>query len=202
MKRWCCSELKEKGGEGRVCVTGVRWAESTKRKKRKPFEIVTEKIEDKKLFNDNDEDRRLFETCMQKGKRVINPIIDWTDDDVWGYLSSRGIKHCCLYDQGEKRIGCIGCPLATNKSMINAFKKYPKYMNKAEKVLKKKFVNFKWCGNEKWIKLMEDYYNVDKLGLGDALNILSEVGMPGEILKDSKELTKLYKYIFTPQAVT
>ena len=25
--RYCCSELKERGGKGRVVVTGVRWAE-------------------------------------------------------------------------------------------------------------------------------------------------------------------------------
>lgn len=29
--RYCCAELKEKGGEGRFCATGVRWAESTHR---------------------------------------------------------------------------------------------------------------------------------------------------------------------------
>ena len=29
--RYCCSELKEKGGKGRVKVTGVRWAESNNR---------------------------------------------------------------------------------------------------------------------------------------------------------------------------
>jgi len=137
MKRWCCSELKEKGGEGRICITGVRWAESSKRKKRKPFEIVTEKFEDKKLFNDNDEDRRLFENCMQKGKRVINPIIDLTDDDVWEYLNSRNIKHCCLYDQGQKRIGCIGCPLATCKSMVEDFKRYPQYLKNYKRAFEK-----------------------------------------------------------------
>lgn len=30
--RYCCDELKEKGGKGRVKVTGVRWAESVSRK--------------------------------------------------------------------------------------------------------------------------------------------------------------------------
>lgn len=30
--RYCCTELKETGGEGRVTVTGVRWAESNKRR--------------------------------------------------------------------------------------------------------------------------------------------------------------------------
>ena len=29
--RWCCAELKERGGEGRVVLTGVRAAESSKR---------------------------------------------------------------------------------------------------------------------------------------------------------------------------
>lgn len=137
LKRFCCSVLKEHGGEGRVCVTGVRWAESTKRKGRKPFEIMTEKTEDKKLFNDNEEGRRMFENCMQKGKRVINPIIDWTDEDVWGYLNSRGIKHCKLYDEGYKRIGCIGCPMSTHK--VEELQRYPKmydyYFRAVEKFL-------------------------------------------------------------------
>lgn len=30
--RYCCQHLKESGGQGRFVVTGVRWAESTKRK--------------------------------------------------------------------------------------------------------------------------------------------------------------------------
>ena len=31
--RYCCSELKEDGGDGRMTVTGVRWAESVNRAK-------------------------------------------------------------------------------------------------------------------------------------------------------------------------
>ena len=31
--RYCCAELKEASGEGRITITGVRWAESTNRKK-------------------------------------------------------------------------------------------------------------------------------------------------------------------------
>ena len=37
--RYCCSELKERGGKGRFVVTGVRWAESRKRRKRGFAEI-------------------------------------------------------------------------------------------------------------------------------------------------------------------
>lgn len=127
LKRWCCSELKEHGGEGRICVTGVRWAESNARSKRTPFEVVTKKFKDAKLFNDNDEGRRLFENCMQKGKRVINPIIDWKEEDVWEYIKSRGLKYCKLYDEGFSRIGCIGCPMA-DKKRIAEFERYPKYL--------------------------------------------------------------------------
>ena len=128
LKRWYCSILKEHGGEGRICVTGVRWAESNSRSKRTPFEVVTKKFKDAKLFNDNDEGRMMFENCVQKGKRVINPIIDWKESDVWEFLNGRGIKHCILYDQGFKRIGCIGCPLASEKKRITEFERYPKYL--------------------------------------------------------------------------
>ena len=83
--RFCCAELKEHGGEGRICLTGVRNAESVKRKGRRPFEIVTKQYKNKMLFNDNDDDRKLFENCTVKGKRVINPIIDWEDADVWNF---------------------------------------------------------------------------------------------------------------------
>lgn len=32
INRYCCAALKESGGDGRLCVTGVRWAESARRK--------------------------------------------------------------------------------------------------------------------------------------------------------------------------
>ena len=127
-KRWCCRELKERGGEGRICVTGVRWAESTRRKaNRAAFEVIASKKEDKQLFNDNDEDRRMFENCMQKGKRIVNPIIDWKTDDVWEYIRSRRLKYCCLYDEGFHRLGCIGCPMGREKQIEKQFKRWPKY---------------------------------------------------------------------------
>lgn len=124
--RFCCAELKEHGGEGRVCVTGVRWAESNARAKRKPFEITTPNIKNKMLFNDNETDRRSFENCQIKGKRVVNPIIDWEDSDVWEYIHSRGLKYCKLYDEGFKRLGCIGCPMA-RKGRLREFARYPKF---------------------------------------------------------------------------
>lgn len=123
--RYCCSELKEKGGKDKLCITGVRWAESTQRKSRKPIEIVTVKKKDRKLFNDNDDERRQFEHCMQKGKRVINPIINYSDYDVWEFLKGNKVDYCKLYDEGEKRIGCIGCPMQGTHGQEEDFAKYP-----------------------------------------------------------------------------
>lgn len=120
--RFCCAELKERGGQGRMCVTGVRWAESSRRKNnRKPFERFSK---EKMLFNDNDEERKQFEHCQLKGKFVINPIIDWTENDVWEFIKSNNLKYCCLYDEGFTRIGCIGCPMAPTHQREKEFERW------------------------------------------------------------------------------
>lgn len=125
--RYCCDILKERGGAGRMITTGVRWAESTKRRKnRAALETISKKKENKILLNDND-DRRLFETCTLKAKRICNPIIDWTDCDVWDYIESERIQTNPLYQCGFHRVGCVGCQLAGRKQMLKNFARYPTY---------------------------------------------------------------------------
>ena len=58
---------------------------------------------------------------------LINPIVDWTESDVWEFLKHYGCKSNPLYEYGQKRIGCIGCPLSDSKGMKKDFKLYPKY---------------------------------------------------------------------------
>lgn len=125
--RYCCAELKEGGGKDRMITTGVRWDESTARKSRGALEIISKRRE-KSIFlnNDNDEDRRLFETCTMKGKRVANPIIDWETNDVMDFLTGEKVKLCSLYSEGWKRVGCIGCPMA-GKHRYAEFARYPTY---------------------------------------------------------------------------
>ena len=125
--RYCCAELKEGGGKDRMITTGVRWDESTARKSRGALEIISKRRE-KSIFlnNDNDEDRRLFETCTMKGKRVANPIIDWETSDVMDFLTGEKVKLCSLYSEGWKRVGCIGCPMA-GKHRYAEFARYPTY---------------------------------------------------------------------------
>lgn len=90
LMRYCCAKLKEGGGKGRFIATGVRWAESTARaKKRGGLEVIhSDRKKSLILANDNEEDRRLFETCQLKGQRVANPIIDWQEADVLNYAAA------------------------------------------------------------------------------------------------------------------
>ena len=127
--RYCCAVLKEGGGKDRFIATGVRWAESTARKKnRGALEVITSaKKTSLILSNDNDEDRALFESCQLKGKRVVNPIIDWTTDDVLEYAEAEHIPMNPLYCEGFKRVGCIGCPMAGREARARAFNRWPTY---------------------------------------------------------------------------
>ena len=144
--RYCCKWLKEPGGQGRIVVTGVRWAESINRAathgvvgfQGKP--VGTRKIADETgadyklnkhgdiiLNDDNDSARRMVEHCFRTRKTMVNPIVDWTDADVWQFLNENNISHCCLYDDGLERLGCIGCPMSGPKHMIKDFERWPKY---------------------------------------------------------------------------
>ena len=58
---------------------------------------------------------------------MVNPIVDWTDEEVWEYIHKYNLPYCELYDQGYNRIGCIGCPLAGAEKMKKDFARYPKY---------------------------------------------------------------------------
>lgn len=125
--RYCCAELKEGGGKGRFIATGVRWAESAARKKnRGALEVLhSDRRKSLVLANDNDEGRRLFETCQMKGKRIVNPIVDWQAADIWDYVGAEKISMNPLYCEGSRRVGCVGCPMAS-KTRAMEFARYPK----------------------------------------------------------------------------
>lgn len=126
--RYCCEELKEQAGRDRHVMTGVRWAESVKRKNRGIYEDIN-KNTDKRIIltNDNDDKRMLTERCQLHAKTVTNPIIDWTDDDIIDFIRSEKLKINPLYNAGYIRVGCIGCPMAGKRARRKEFADFPTY---------------------------------------------------------------------------
>lgn len=126
--RYCCTVLKENSCNDRMIVTGVRWAESTKRKNlRGIFEkIVSNK--DKSIITRTDSDSlsELFAPCKLKAKRIVNPIVDWSDADVWNFLHDSKAPVNPLYECGMSRVGCVGCPMA-GKRRYAEFRRWPAY---------------------------------------------------------------------------
>jgi len=119
--RWCCDEYKEHGGDGMVKILGVRAAESPRRNG---------------LWRTVQNNRRM-------GK-ILCPIVYWTAKDVWDFHKLRNLHYCRLYDEGFKRLGCIGCPMGGPKSQAREFARWPRY----EKMWKKGFERFwnNWHG--------------------------------------------------------
>ena len=108
MARYCCGPLKEvPPANGEMILIGVRWAESAKRSK-----------------------RLMTEHCMKTNGKKLHPIIDWSDADVWEFHKAFDVPYCSLYDQGYKRIGCIGCPMKSERERERDFQRYPWFREK------------------------------------------------------------------------
>lgn len=186
--RYCCSELKEKGGNGKIKVTGVRWAESIRRTESaaivevigKPktmqktavdmgAEFSVNKQNSLIMNDDNDINRRFVEHCYRTTTTMLNPIVDWTDNDVWEFLKYYGCESNPLYQCGFKRIGCIGCPMA-GKHRYTEFRLYPKYRQNYVKAFERMIEHRKERGLEtEW----QNGEEVMKWWLGEDVNQLT-----------------------------
>lgn len=137
MRRWCCAEFKEVYGAGKVTLIGIRREESSRRAKRNEVEVSSRKFSEN--FDQFSEHEEEMVTCVSgKDKILVSPILNWTEDDVWDFLNSEGIPHCELYDKGYKRIGCIMCPMGTQKQKIREMRDFPHVLRK-------------WCQTIEWL---------------------------------------------------
>lgn len=113
--RFCCSKLKEYKISD-VAVYGIRRDESTKRAAR---------------YNEPN-----FCRVYNKKEKthVWLPILDWTKDDIQEFVETEKIQcHSLYYDNcggfhAERRLGCQGCPLISQKKRIEFFKQNPKWL--------------------------------------------------------------------------
>ncbi|MDR1090710.1 MAG: phosphoadenosine phosphosulfate reductase family protein [Prevotella sp.] len=136
INRWCCAVLKEQSGAGTVTIVGVRREESIRRRNRNEVEIWGRKFSGN--FDQFSEHRETEVSCVSgKDKIVLNPILQWTEKDVWAFLSLRGLPHCELYDMGYKRIGCIMCPMASKSSAHRDRKMFPKVERAYKKAIER-----------------------------------------------------------------
>lgn len=141
--RYCCAYYKERTSEGRVTMTGTRWAESPNRRNNQGIATIFNGKKARHIANENGAEyreakrggivlnydnaaaRRTVESCYRTNKTLVNPIIDWSDNDVWEFIRTYDIKYCPLYDEGWKRLGCVGCPMAQPESRIAQFRRWP-----------------------------------------------------------------------------
>ena len=61
---------------------------------------------------------------------MICPIYEWASDELWAFIREQKIPYCSLYDEGFKRLGCIGCPMAGKRGKLREFKRWPQYEKK------------------------------------------------------------------------
>jgi phosphoadenosine phosphosulfate reductase len=56
-------------------------------------------------------DSQHVERDEARGIWKFNPLVDWTEKDVWNYLGERELPYNPLHDQGYASIGCAPCTL-------------------------------------------------------------------------------------------
>ena len=134
--RYCCSVLKEATHQGRVTLTGVRREESAKRAKRQILDINKKP----RQFDEFERIDKIDVQCFGNGKEkiTVNPILDWTETDVWQYLNDVvNVPHCELYDTGRHRVGCLFCPMKKHKEIVDDMQRYPHQFERLKKTVAK-----------------------------------------------------------------
>lgn len=158
-KRFCCQELKETGGAGMVCITGIRKYESIKRGKRKEVEISNYKfsgtLDEFNEIYSTDKGGIVHKCIKGKDKVIINPIINWSNNEVWSFIRNYlKVPYCELYDKGSHRIGCLLCPMSSVNEQRKALMNYPNIKTgflRVIKDLKQYYKNGVWTLDEEEI---------------------------------------------------
>lgn len=125
--RYCCEVFKESQGMGKIVLSGIRAQESARRAKYK-----------------------IFQQCPAKAKIIVNPILNWTTDEIWSFIRTENLPYCCLYDEGFKRIGCVMCPMAYWKQRLKEAQRWPKFYQAFMRCFEKLVIKRKAEGKKSW----------------------------------------------------
>ena len=166
--RYCCSIFKEKSTPRRVVAVGVRESESRGRTGRSDFS-TGEKTKSSMKHFDLAHVKEVFEnaktydpvwdcTIVTRARKhkslIVNPIYEWTDEDVWGYIKENNISYNPLYDMGYKRVGCVLCPMARKAMKVQDEINFPgirdNYIKAFERMLEKRRKQGKGEGIGQW----------------------------------------------------
>lgn len=115
--RWCCADLKETAGAGKVTLIGIRKQESARRARRKEVEITRKKFSGSlddffqwQAQQIAEKEKHLLRKMQRAGKKInedefssqkeseircingkdsilISPIFEWSEQDVWYFLN-------------------------------------------------------------------------------------------------------------------
>ncbi len=127
----------------------------------------------------------MMQQCFRTRKTMVNPIVDWSERDVWEFLHHYGCEANPLYQCGDHRIGCIGCPLSSAKGQRRDFARYPKYKENYIKAFDRMLIKRKergkdtqWKSGEEVMKwwLGEDANQLTLFDEDELLDIMTEMG--------------------------
>jgi len=92
----CCGQAKVDGLER--ALTGVEAWVTGIRREQSPTRAGSAKLE----------------RDSKRGIWKLNPLVDWTDKDVWAYIVKHDLPYNELHDHGYDSIGCAPCTLPGN----------------------------------------------------------------------------------------
>lgn len=95
-ERRACCHIRKVEPLGRVLATADAWVTGLRREQ-SPTRTDVPRIE---------------LDLAHGGKLKLNPLADWTEDDVWAHIREHDVPYNALHDQGFPSIGCAPCTRA------------------------------------------------------------------------------------------
>ncbi len=161
--RWCCDEFKEsRNPKGAHLLMGIRAQESASRAKR--WGHVGQHF--------------------RTGSPVVNPLLLWEAEDLWGFIKGQGVPYSSLYDEGFHRLGCIGCPMSREAGKRRDFARWPRYERRWQWVFRRTWERRTGTTQRDGRRWFGDAYFTDWRGMWEWW--LHDRGLPEKIRRDDR----------------